>query len=210
MTVAVLFARPDSIYKSLPDCDVWDAQRDALNWPGGCPVVAHPPCRLWGRLRGLSTVPENKRAAERGLALWSVAQVRRWGGVLEHPAHSLLWAAAELPLPGKRDFAGGFTLVVSQWWWGHKADKLTWLYVCGIELAGTPEIPFRIGEPAYVAAQVHGQSPKYGNVRRPEITKAEREHTPLEFARWLVELARRTGSPAHGDTRTEVAGAQGD
>ena len=27
---------------------------------------------------------------------------------------------------------------------------------------------------------------------RPHITKAEREHTPPEFAAWLVELARRT------------------
>ncbi len=27
--IAVLFARKDSIYKSLPECDVWDAERDA-------------------------------------------------------------------------------------------------------------------------------------------------------------------------------------
>lgn len=36
--IAVLFARADSVYKSLPDCDVWDADRNALLWPGGCPV----------------------------------------------------------------------------------------------------------------------------------------------------------------------------
>ncbi len=39
-TVAVLFARADSHYKALPGSDVWDAERDALRWPGGCPVVA--------------------------------------------------------------------------------------------------------------------------------------------------------------------------
>jgi len=33
MIVSVLFARPDSVYKTLPDCDVWDKERDALNWP---------------------------------------------------------------------------------------------------------------------------------------------------------------------------------
>src|ERR1019366_1890829 len=32
--VAVLFARSDSIYKMLPGLDVWDAERDALNWNG--------------------------------------------------------------------------------------------------------------------------------------------------------------------------------
>ena len=29
VTVAVLFARSDSIYKSMPECDVWDIERDA-------------------------------------------------------------------------------------------------------------------------------------------------------------------------------------
>lgn len=54
MDVAVLFARADSIYKGLPGVDVYDADRDARTFPGGCPVVAHPPCRAWavsGRLR---------------------------------------------------------------------------------------------------------------------------------------------------------------
>ena len=27
--VAVLFARADSNYKAMPECDVWDAERDA-------------------------------------------------------------------------------------------------------------------------------------------------------------------------------------
>lgn len=32
MQIAVLFARADSIYKTLPECDVWDATRDARKW----------------------------------------------------------------------------------------------------------------------------------------------------------------------------------
>lgn len=48
--VAVLFARRDSIYKLMPWANVYDDQRDALTWPGGTPVIAHPPCREWGRL----------------------------------------------------------------------------------------------------------------------------------------------------------------
>jgi hypothetical protein len=35
--VAVLFARKDSIYKTMPECDVWDIERDAREWPGGMP-----------------------------------------------------------------------------------------------------------------------------------------------------------------------------
>lgn len=35
--IAILFARADSIYKTLPGCDVWDIQRDARRWPGGGP-----------------------------------------------------------------------------------------------------------------------------------------------------------------------------
>lgn len=53
-TVAVLFARADSTYKTLPGTDVWDIERNAKLWPGGAPVVAHPPCRAWGRLRKLA------------------------------------------------------------------------------------------------------------------------------------------------------------
>ena len=30
--------------------DCWDIERNALNWPGGNPIVAHPPCRAWGQL----------------------------------------------------------------------------------------------------------------------------------------------------------------
>lgn len=40
--IAVLFARHDSVYKTLPGCDVWDKERNALNWPGGCAGIFHP------------------------------------------------------------------------------------------------------------------------------------------------------------------------
>lgn len=124
---AVLFARTDSIYKTL-DCEVWDAQRDALNWKGGAPLVAHPPCRSWGRLRKFA----KPLPGEKDLARWAVSQVRTFCGVLEHPAWSTLWLDQGLPSPGDGvDSYGGWTLPVSQKWWGHKAEKLTWLYIVG-------------------------------------------------------------------------------
>lgn len=98
-TVAALFVRSDSIYKRLPGVDAWDEQRDAMAWPGGCQVVAHPPCRLWAKLRQFARASDPVR--ERSLALQAVAWVRQWGGVLEHPAESTLWLAAGLPGPGR-------------------------------------------------------------------------------------------------------------
>ena len=179
--VAVLFSRVDSIYKTLPGCDVWDITRDALNWRGNCPVVCHPPCRAWGRLRRFA----RPRDGERELALWAVKMVQRWNGVLEHPSSSLLWPVAGLPKPGKRDQFGGWTMSVLQWWWGHRAEKKTLLYIVGCEPRDVPPIPFKIGEASHVI-----QSRKRCGYR-PHVSKAEREHTPPAFAAWLVELARR-------------------
>ena len=181
-TVAVLFARGDSVYKGMPGCDVYDIERDARTWPGGASVVAHPPCRAWGRLRTFA----KPRPDEKALAPWAVEQVRRYGGVLEHPAASTLWAAAGLPAPGRFDAVGGWTLPVHQHWWGHRAEKATLLYIVGVAPRDVPEMPMRIDEPTHVV-----QSRKRTDYR-PHITKAEREHTPPEFAAWLVELARRT------------------
>lgn len=181
MTVAILFARADSNYKRLPDCDVWDAERDARRWKGGCSVVAHPPCRAWGRLRHFA----RPRPDEKALGLWAADQVRKWGGVLEHPAGSTLWDATGLPKPGQRDQWGGWTLAAPQKWWGHKAEKASWFYVVGCAPGEIPPLPYVMGEAAYVV-----QSRKRTDYR-PHITKAEREHTPPALAEWLVELARR-------------------
>lgn len=106
--VAVLFARADSVYKTMPGLDVWHAARDALTWPGGAPVIAHPPCRSWGNLAHFA----KPRHGERELALWAVDQVRIHGGVLEHPATSRLWREKPLPRPGEIDEWGGWTLPV--------------------------------------------------------------------------------------------------
>jgi hypothetical protein len=180
-TVASLFVRSDSIYKTMSQVDAWDIDRDASQWPGGCPVVAHSPCRAWGRLRHFA----NPRPGERELALWAVDQVRKFGGVLEHPLCSRLWPEAGLPAIGERDRYGGFTLRISQWWFGHRADKPTLLYICGCKSSHVPPMPFREGPATHVI-----QSRKRHD-HRPHVSKAEREHTPHELAVWLVDLASR-------------------
>jgi hypothetical protein len=183
-TVAALFVRADSTYKTMPGVDAWDIERDARLWPGGSPVVAHPPCRAWGRLAHMA----NPRPDEKDLARWAVTQVRRWGGVLEHPAFSTLWADQQLPSPGVFDAVGGWTLPVLQQWWGHRAAKATWFYIVGVAPSEIPSIPYVMGEATHVVASSRNRQ-KLRMV--PEISKAEREHTPPALAEWLVELARR-------------------
>lgn len=183
--VAVLFARSDSVYKRLPGCDVWDIDRDARHYSGCLPVVAHPPCRAWAGLRHMA----KPRPDEKELALFAVAQVRRCGGVLEHPARSTLWQAAGLPLPGSRDDSGGFTFAVCQSDFGHKAKKATWLYVCGIEPSALPVLPIRLGEASHILGTSGRRQDGTRSNRRLEISKIEREATPVDFAAWLYELA---------------------
>jgi len=175
------FARSDSVYKTIPGCDVWDIERDALLWPGGCPVIAHPPCRAWGQLRQWA----KPRPGEKELALWAVEQVRKFGGVLEHPYRSSLWPVAGLPETRQYDKFGGWTLPIHQHCWGHRAEKKTKLYIVGCMPRNIPDMPMRLDEPTHTIGLWSGR--KAGH--RPDLPKAEREHTPPELAAWLVELA---------------------
>ena len=178
--VAALYVRADSHYHELPGVDCWDVIRDARRWPGGSPVIAHPPCRAWGRLRGMAKPRED----EKELARIAVRQVRENGGVLEHPQASTLWADQGLWNDGQ-----GFTLPVSQYWFGHRAMKATWLYIVGISPRALPAMPIVLGESSHVIATGHRKGmPGW----RPSVSKKEREATPPALAEWLVAVARLT------------------
>lgn len=181
--ISVLFCRADSIYKTL-GLDCWDKERDALNWPGGNAIIAHPPCRAWGQLAHFA----KPLPGERELALWSVAQIRKNGGVLEHPRASKLWPEMGLPLGGNRDEYGGFSLSVDQHWWGHRARKRTLLYIVGCEPSDIPPYPLRFELVSHVITQKYRKDhPRF----KSRVTQKEREATPVDFALWLVELAKK-------------------
>lgn len=193
--VSVLFAMSpsasgkwDSPYRKIARCDVWDRERDATQYRGSYPVVAHPPCRAWGKLQRFA----KPREGERALACMAVAAVRRFGGVLEHPEGSQLWDFCRLPRPfakkggsGPVDFYGGYSIAVNQFHFGHRCEKSTWLYIVGCPRSMLPAIPRREGAPERI---ISGDTKKSG---KSGVSKFERMHTPPAFAEWLVSVAAR-------------------
>lgn len=153
---------------------------------GGAAVIAHPPCRAWGSLRHFA----KPRQDEKDLARWAVCQVRKWGGVLEHPAASTLWPDQGLPTGQTRDAFGGWTLPIWQSWFGHRTDKATRLYIVGCEPSDMPSFELRLGRAERCVSPASGLR-KGMPGWRPHIRKDERERTPEPLARWLVDLARR-------------------
>jgi len=47
--VSALYVIDGGPYFGLDDVDPWPEQRDARSYRGPNPVVAHPPCKRWGR-----------------------------------------------------------------------------------------------------------------------------------------------------------------
>lgn len=132
--IAALYVAEGGCYFGLPDVDPWPESRDARKYAGPWPVVAHPPCSRWCRLAGLVEARwGHKRGEDGGCFAAALASVRRWGGVLEHPAYTDAWAAFSLPKPPRhggwvRGLCGGWSAHVEQWHYGHPAKKATWLY----------------------------------------------------------------------------------
>lgn len=182
--VAALFVDQSGPYPRLVGPRLcWDAERDARGYAGPWPVVAHPPCKPWSVARGLARPAPGLRE----LAPWAVGAVRRWGGVLEHPAHSHLWGVRSLGLPRPGDPPdrwGGWTLAVCQGRWGHPARKPTWLYFVGCGPGAVPA-----GDDGAGAVM--------------DLGAVARRRTPPGFAAWLV--ASVAASFRRPELRTEAS-----
>lgn len=185
--IAVLYVDPLGPYPKMDGVDWWDEARDATTYAGPHAVIAHPDCGPWGKLRHLY------RGHGHDCAPRAVEQVRRWGGVLERPAHSRLWAYAELPKPGAgRDAWGGYAIAINQSDWGHCARKPTWIYCVGVDPALAAQRPASrepthwIGGTRNVVRGGHrGRVPPGIKV----CSAQQRRRTPPLFAAWLVSLA---------------------
>lgn len=181
MTVAALYVDSRGPYPIMSNVDAWDETRDARKYSGPYPVIAHPPCGAWGSLSHLS------HGAHADCGPIAVDQVRAWGGVLEQPARSKLWAHCGLPRPWSAN-SSGFAVEVEQVAWGHVARKKTWLYFVGVHWA-TVVNSIRVGgTPTHWCS---GGGTKRGRV--PAGIKAcspeQRRRTPIAFAHWLVSHA---------------------
>jgi len=178
--VVALYVDPRGPYPRLVR-EWYDEARDARTYAGPWPVVCHPPCGPWGTLRSLS------RETTRGLAPLAIDQVRRFGGVLEHPISSRLFDACDCPREGEfPDRWGGWTIVVDQCAWGHVARKRSRLYVVSGRALWLDLPAWR--QPTHWCSgggNGRGKTPPGIKV----CSAQQRRRTPPAFAEWLVSLA---------------------
>ena len=201
-TIAALFIAPDSIYKSL-GLDCYDEARDARTYTGNAPVLAHPPCQLWGKMAQINFIrwggEHNRPGNDGGCFRFALNAVNRCGGVLEHPALSYAWAAYGLERPPKSGWIRsgvGWVCEVWQSAYGHRANKRTWLYYRGSKPPLQPRWERPIG-----THQIgfHDQRGKAAN--KPTLGKREANHTPPALADFLISLATQT-RPTEDETNS--------
>lgn len=194
--IAALFVEEGGTYFGIPDVDPWPESRDARLYAGPWPVIAHPPCARWCKLAGLVEHRYGiKRHEDGGCFASALASVRRWGGVLEHPAYSDAWWTFSLPRPPPsggwvRGIDGGWACHIEQGAYGHRAPKPTWLYAHGV-----PSLPSLRWGPSGASARLNSwYTGNDESERRTRVefmdSKGERSATPPAFRDVLLEIAR--------------------
>ena len=209
--LAALYVERDGAYYGLTDADPWDKERDARQYQGPLPVVAHPPCQRWGKMWAgqplwiKRTGQRKKKGDDGGCFKAALAAVRKYGGVLEHPMSSHAWSHFGITKPPRKggwvkaDECGGWTCCVEQGYYGHYAPKPTWLYAVGCELPELKWGAYKVKDEDFPAWAME----KYG---REKCRKAgllafkgggkdssPRIHTPPEFRGLLLRIATTAG-----------------
>jgi len=181
--VAALYVYRNGIYAGLPDVAIWDEERDARGYIGPHPVIAHPPCKAWSLMSNCR--PEIVKDEDGGCFLSALWAVHAFGGVLEHPAHTRAWKKYGLPKPLKAGWSRspddpGWVCEVDQRWYGHEANKPTWLYYIG--KSAPPDLIWgRAPKGSKTVGRSWGQGRDKG-----------RSGTPPAFRDLLLAIARRS------------------
>lgn len=192
LRAAALFVQPDGCYIGLPGIDPWPQDRDARLYAGPHPVVAHPPCQLWGSMASANYArwggEHNRPRNDGGCFAAALQSVRTYGGVLEHPAKTRAWEAHNMQKPAgigwTRADCGGWVCEVWQSAYGHRANKATWLYYVG----ALPPFELRWDRPRGThQVGFHDRRGKAAN--KPTLSKREANATPHEFRDELIRLA---------------------
>lgn len=190
--IAALFVETNGCYFGLDDIDPWDITRDARLYKGETPVVAHPPCQLWGRFAHVNYKrwggEHNRPGNDGGCFASALASVRRCGGILEHPAFTDAWKAYNLPRPEAGKWIDVGTDWVCEVWqsaYGHKARKRTWLLYNGDR--APPDMRWQRPDGTHQIG-FHDQRGKDRN--KPTISGKAASATPLEFRDALINLAK--------------------
>ncbi|MEL6584032.1 MAG: hypothetical protein AAFQ36_09385 [Pseudomonadota bacterium] len=191
--IAALYVATGGPYFNLEGVKPYDEEADARTYVGPYPVVAHPPCQRWGALGAASHARwggrHNEPGNDGGCFKAALFDVRRFGGVLEHPAKSQAWAAFELPKPVRDGWiktpCGGWVCEVWQSAYGHKANKATWLYYNGKSLP--PELKWERPKGTH---QVGCQDQRGKSRNKPTLSPRLAAETPPEFRDLLINMAR--------------------
>jgi hypothetical protein len=204
--ISALYVERDGAYYGLDNVDPWDETRDARRYRGPWPVVAHPPCNTWCQLASVNQTRWGKMIGDDGGTFAAALDsVRRWGGVLEHPAYSIAWSRYELPVPSRHGWTQaigdpGISTEIFQAAYGHGAAKRTWLYAVGVD-------PIALDWRRVRGAGVIGGGINTGEcMGRPKLERAIA--TPDAFRDVLVALAR-TVPPPYTVWDMEADGDQG-
>jgi hypothetical protein len=199
--LSALYVQANGCYAGLPGVDCWPVERDAREYDGPWPVVAHPECKRWGRFyHGSTRKPfQYELGDDGGCFMSALISVHLFGGVIEHPAGSRAFAQFGLPIPkpgdgwSEPDEYGSRSCYVEQGHYGHPARKATWLYAIGVEF---PELVW-----AVTRAQVpQWMIDRYGEKKARKIgvvammggkdKERNRQATPPRFRDVLISIAR--------------------
>jgi len=192
---AALFVQIDGCYTGLNYVDNWPEERDARKYKGILPVVAHPPCQLWGKMAKVNYSrwggEHNKPGNDGGCFASALASVNRCGGILEHPAQTYAWNKYGLQKPDKDGWIKsglGWVCEVWQSAYGHRANKATWLYYVGKK---PPELRWNRVKGTH---QIGFQDQRGKSKNKPTLSKREANATPIEFRDALLKLAIYSGA----------------
>ena len=188
--VAALYTQPDGCYAGKTGIDDWDEKRDARKYTDNSPVIAHPPCQLWGALAFVNYKrwggEHNKPENDGGCFESALANVNRCGGVLEHQAKTRAFKRYGLDKPkgiGWQQSGDGWVCEVWQSAYGHRANKATWLYYKG------NKPPFELRWERRKGSHQVGGAEAGRTTNKPTLSKIEANATPVEFRDELIKLA---------------------